>query len=118
MKTIFVVYSNSKIKETYKYVKRYAFNTSSDVKKGDTIVSSEYNTPMQVVEVLYESFKYFNRQTGELSNTLNSTVQFEIRELVIRKEDKDVVYDAIANYDLKDLKEVFYAILTGNLEGL
>ena len=112
MKTILVVYSNSKTTETYKYAKRYAFNTSYDIKKGDTVIFHSYDTPMQVVEVLEESFKYFNRQTGELSNTLNSTVQFEIRELVMREEDKNIVYVTISDFSLKNSEEMLYELLT------
>lgn len=80
MKTILVIYTNFKI-EKVGYEKRYAFNSSDDLKVGDMIKSPQYTTNMQVVKVLDESYKYFNKETGELSNNYKSSLQFEIREI-------------------------------------
>ncbi len=63
-------------------MKRYSFNTASDVHIGDRIQTSLYETPMQVVEILPQSFRYIDTASGELSNEKKmSTKQFEIREL-------------------------------------
>lgn len=95
MKTILVIYSNFKRKLTKKeigYTKRYAFNTASDVKKGDIVESPNYpNNFMHVVEVFDKAFKYFNRTTGELNNELNNSNQFDIREMKIFEKEADEV---------------------------
>ena len=92
MKTVLVVFTNSRLSDTSK-MKRYTFNTSEDLKKGDLIESSTYDTKMQIVEVLKEKFNYVNTKTGDLTTTLNSTSCFPIRDLVQREEgDVDVIY--------------------------
>lgn len=94
MKTILVVYSDRKMtKKELGYTKRYAFNTDADVEEGDMIKSIAYTTHILVVEVLDKAYKYFNRQTGKLTNTLDNSNLFEIKELkVIDKLDDNVVY--------------------------
>ncbi len=72
-------------------MKRYAFNTSSDLKEGDMIKSPLYDTPMQVVKVLSKSSKFFNKETGDLSNIFKNSNQFEIRELKIQKQDENII---------------------------
>jgi hypothetical protein len=96
MKSIIVIYSNTKIAQgaVNKY-KRYVFNTDSDVQVGDMITSKEYTTKLQVVEVLDKSYKYYNQATGELSNEFNSTQQWLTKSLVIREDNQDVVYGTI-----------------------
>ena len=93
MKTILVVYSDVKKKDVseYGYMKRYAFNTSSKVKVGEMIKSDAYTTPMVVVKVLDECFTYFNRVTGDLSNSLTNSNLFEIKELKVAKNMGNVV---------------------------
>lgn len=93
MKTILVVYSNVRnlSKEEVKKQKYYAFN-SKDLQEGDIIKSPNYTTDMVVVKVLPVAYKYYNMSTGELSNDYNSTSQREIRELVIREDNAEVVY--------------------------
>lgn len=54
--------------------------------------SSNYETPMMVVRTLDTSFKYYNHVTGELLNEINSTYRYDIRTLVIRTDDSNVVY--------------------------
>ncbi len=92
--TVLVVYTNTKLtdKASIGRLKKYSFNTSSILKDGDMIETKEYDTKLQVVKVLDKDFKYFNRSTGELSNTFNSSSQWEIRELKLREDDSDVVY--------------------------
>lgn len=92
MKTILVIYTNTPIKkENVGYTKRYAFNTSSEVKEGDMLKSPNYDTKMQVVKVLDTSFKYFNRTTGELSDTFLNSNQYEIREMKLTDNLQDVI---------------------------
>jgi hypothetical protein len=81
-KTIFVIYTDVK-KEKAAYDKRYAFNTESDVKEGDMLKSDNYKTNVQVVKILPQAFKYFDRNSGELSDVLKSTNQYEIRNIRI-----------------------------------
>lgn len=95
MKTIIVVYSNNKelSKEVQRLLSKYAFNTKSDVKVGDIIKSNSYDTNMQVVKVLDNSFTYYNKLTGELSNEFTSTSQNEIVEIVVNdKQSDEIVY--------------------------
>ncbi len=80
-KTILVIYTNCKIRPSYE--KRYAFNTSSNVKEGDMIKSPNYNTAMQIVKILDKPFKYFNKESGDLSNTYSNSYHFEIRDLEV-----------------------------------
>lgn len=91
MKTIIVVYLNSYSSEE-RYAKRYVFNTDDDVKVGDILNSPKYDNNMKVVKVLAKVKKYFNKETGRLSNLYFSTMQFTIRELKIGEENKDVIY--------------------------
>lgn len=89
-RTILVVYSDNK--DYARYAKRYAFNTTEDLKVGDKLESSEYTTSMIVDKVLDTYYEYFNKATGELTNTLSNSNAFKIRDLVIRNEESDVVY--------------------------
>lgn len=94
MKTILVIYTNTKItsKKEIGKMKKYSFNTESEVKEGDMIKTKEYDTNLQVVKVLETSYKYYNSSTGEMSDQFNSSLQWEIRTLVIREEEEDVIY--------------------------
>lgn len=94
LRTVLIVYSNYKvtIKEAAG-MKHYSFNTDAQLKIGDRIKSDDYDTPMQVVDVLPTSYKYVNLVTGEFSNKRTSTKQFELRHLVEAvKEHKNIVY--------------------------
>lgn len=93
MVTILCVYTNTQVtsnKEIGK-LKKYSFNTSSDLKEGDMISTKEYSTNLQVVKVLPKAFKYFNGSTGEMSDEFNSTSQWLIRTLDIREEDEEII---------------------------
>lgn len=93
MKTILVVYTNKLLsKLEIAKTKKYSFNTSADLKEGDMFNSPSYDTKMQVVKILEYSYKYYNTSTGELSDIFNSTSQWEIRTLVIREEDEEIIY--------------------------
>ena len=94
MKTILVIYTDVEVADAG-YTKRYAFNTHDDVVVGDMLKSSNYDSNMQVVEVLDECFKYFNKTTGELTNSLNNSFAFPIRELELRDENPNVIYASI-----------------------
>lgn len=90
MKTIFVVFT-SRYKENTGYIKRYCFNTESEVSVGDMLDAPLYNTNMQVVKILDKSYKYFNRQTGELSDEITTTNDYEIRTLQVNETLQDTV---------------------------
>lgn len=96
MKTIFVVYTNIKLSnEEIRKRKKYSFNTSSDVAVGDMIKTAKYDTNLQVTDVLDEAFKYYNSSTGEMSNVLKASSQYEILELQIREDEQEIVYGSI-----------------------
>lgn len=95
MKTILVVYTNVRLdKKAYVSMKQYSFNTAAKLKVGDLVKSPDYDTAMQVVEVLPKAYKYVNLADGKLSDKRDSTRQFEIRHLVLtdkREEASNVV---------------------------
>jgi len=96
MKTILVVYTDKFLSKTeIAKTKKYSFNTSAELKEGDMFSSPSYATKMQVVKILQNSYKYYNASTGELSDTFNSTSQWEIRTLVIREEEEEVIYGTL-----------------------
>lgn len=93
MKTIFVVFSNTVLSsDQIVKSKKYCFNTDSDLKVGDMIKSNTYDSSLLVVRVLDKNFKYYNSSNGELSDEISSTLQNEIKTLVIREEESNVVY--------------------------
>lgn len=94
MKTIIVIYTNRKItsKKEIASHKAYAFNTEDEVKVGDMISSSTYDTSFQVVKVLSKKYKYYNKSTGQLSNTYSSTLQWEVRQLVMLPSIEDAIF--------------------------
>ncbi len=70
--------------------KKYAYNTESKVAVGDVLVSPEYsNSKMTVIDVLDESYKYVNPDTGELSNKMTSMNQNLIRTLKVVADKAD-----------------------------
>ena len=74
--------------------KKYAYNTDSKVAVGDVLTSPDYsNSKMTVIDVLDESYKYVNPDTGELSNKMTSLNQNLIRTLkvVADKTDSTVI---------------------------
>jgi hypothetical protein len=93
MKTVLVTFGVNQ----EKLAKRYAFNTSEDLKVGDVINSATYTTNLEVVKVLDINYKYFNRVTGELSDVFNNSNQYEIKELRLRNDDAEVVYGVKVN---------------------
>lgn len=69
--------------------KKYAYNTDSEVATGDVLVSPEYNNKMTVIDVLDESYKYVNPDTGELSNKMTSLNQNLVRTLKVAADKVD-----------------------------
>ena len=70
--------------------KKYAYNTDSKVATGDVLVSPDYNnSKMTVVDVLDESYKYVNPDTGELSNKMTSLNQNLIKTLKVAADKVD-----------------------------
>lgn len=89
-KTIIIVYTNIKLnKKVIEKVDKYAFNSSFDLKEGDTIINLSGERNIQVVKVLDKCYKYYNRLTGELSDSYNSTAQCEIKDLIVREPTKE-----------------------------
>lgn len=82
MKTIIVMFEGT-------CKKKYAYNTNSEVATGDVLVSPEYNNKMTVIDVLDESYKYVNPDTGELSNKMTSLNQNLIRTLKVAADKVD-----------------------------
>lgn len=69
--------------------KKYAYNTESKVATGDVLVSPDYSNKMTVVDVLDESYKYVNPDTGELSNKMTSLKQNLIKTLKVAADKTD-----------------------------
>lgn len=95
MKTILVVYTNeTKLsKVEMGRLKRYSFNTKAEVNVGDIIETDEYDTNLMVAEVMNESYSFYNRATGDLSNVKSANTNWwTIRELIIGDKNTDVVY--------------------------
>lgn len=97
MKTIIVIYTNTKINSNTEINKKpkYSFNTNSEVVVGDMIKSPQYSSNMQIVGILDKCYKYVNCKTGDLSMECTSTNCFEIRELVIREQEESKVYGTL-----------------------
>ena len=93
MKTIIVIYTDKpktpagleRAGET-----RYCFNvTNKDAKElstGDMLDSEEYNTKIQVVEVLDEHFTYYETTGGEMSHVRTNTNQARIKQLKLSEK--------------------------------
>jgi hypothetical protein len=103
-RTVLVVYADCKLtKKEHQTLKRYAFNTSSNINVGMHLKLDLYATPVQVVEVMPKSFKYIDSHSGALSDRrVASTRQYEIREieLVVKKSSdiiKATIYDEEAD---------------------
>lgn len=95
-KTILVVYTDTKLNtKQIGAKKRYCFVTASEVEVGDMIEFSNYDTPMQVVEVIDQEFKYYNSATGDMTNELTSTNQWKIREIVLMEGSEEETIVAI-----------------------
>lgn len=95
MKTILVVYTNVKL--TNKEIAdnkltKHAFRTSEDVEVGDLIESKDYGKSMQVTDVIDADYKFYNTQTGELRNEINSTKMYPIKTIVFKEEDELVIF--------------------------
>lgn len=95
MKTILVVYTNQKLSVEQinnQKMQKYCFRTDSEVKVGDILRSKNYSTNMVVTDVIDQDYKYYNQQSGEMVNVVNSTKCYPIKTLVLREEDELVVY--------------------------
>lgn len=95
MKTILVIYTNVALSSKQisdRKVQKYAFRTEEDLKVGDMIESKAYSTNMQVTDVIDTDYKYFNVQTSELRNEINSTKCYPIKTIVLREDDDLTVY--------------------------
>lgn len=82
MKTIIVMFDGT-------CKKKYAYNTESEVATGDILVSPDYDNKMTVIDVLEDSYKYVNPDTGELSNKMTSLNQNLIKTLKVAADKAD-----------------------------
>ena len=95
MKTILVVYTDQKLSVeeiNNKKMQKYCFRTESEVNVGDVLKSNNYTTNMVVTDVVDKDYKYYNKQSGEMIDTINSTNCYPIKTMVLREEDTNVVY--------------------------
>lgn len=93
MKTIIIVYTNTKLTEKeIGNIKKYCFNTEADLKEGDILKSPDYSTGIQVVKVLDKPYVYYNQTTGDLSNDFISTQQWKLKTLVLGDKDGMTVH--------------------------
>jgi len=92
MKTIIVIYTKEK-KLDFSKSKKYTFNTNSNLQIGDLIKTPNYNVNIQIVDILDETFKYYDPLTGELSNISNNKSEIKRLELTTDDEkDDDIIY--------------------------
>ena len=95
MKTILVVYTDQKLTTEQinnRKMQKYCFRTESEIAVGDVLKSKNYTTNMVVTDVVDADYKYYNKQTGEMRNDINSTNCYPIKTMVIRDEDDSAVY--------------------------
>ena len=95
MKTILVVYTDQKLSVEQinsRKMQKYCFRTESEVNVGDVLKSKSYTNNMVVTDVVDADHKYYNAQSGEMTNTINSTKCYPIKTLVLREEDENVIY--------------------------
>lgn len=100
MKTILVVYTNQELSVEQinnQKMQKYCFRTDSEVKAGDVLKSKNYTTNMVVTDVIDQDYKYYNKQSGEMVNVINSTNCYPIKTMVLREEDEHVVYACKTN---------------------
>lgn len=82
MNTIIVTFEGT-------YEKKYAYNTDSKVAIGDVFTFPMSMSRAIVTDVLDESYKYVNPDTGELSNKMTSLNQNLIRTLKVAADKTD-----------------------------
>lgn len=102
MKTILVVYTDQKLSVEQinsRKMQKYCFRIENEVEVGDVLKSKNYNTNMVVTDVVDKDYKYYNAQTGEMTNSINSTKCYPIKTMVLREEDESVVYASKVNKD-------------------
>lgn len=95
MKTILVVFTNDTLtieQINSRKMQKYCFRTESEINVGDTLKSNNYERKMVVTDVINADKKYYNVQTGELSNEITSTKCYPIKTLELREENDNVVY--------------------------
>lgn len=87
MKTIIVTFGDQS-----RTLKRYCFRTEADVKPGDVLRSSEYDSDIHVVFVLDKDYKYYHDATGDMSNEITSTHQWPIKTIQVTEKKDNVIY--------------------------
>ena len=95
MKTILVVYTDRELsveQANNSKMAKYCFRTDSEIAVGDVLKSGKYTSNMMVTDVMDQDYKYYNSQSGSLTNDIDSTKCYPIKTLVTREEDDTVVY--------------------------
>ena len=98
--TILVVYTNKNLsveQANNRKMQKYCFSTKSEVSVGDVLKSKAYSNNMLVTDVIDKEYKFYNAQSGELSNDITSTKCYPIKEMIIREENEEVVYASKVN---------------------
>jgi hypothetical protein len=94
MKTILAIFTNVIVTDSTELAKakKYSYNTESDIKVGDMIKSQNYTKPVQIVEILEDTFEWYNPKTGSMSNERESEDFFNIRQLELCEEEDLTIY--------------------------
>lgn len=98
--TILVVYTNENLsveQANSRKMQKYCFSTKSEVSVGDVLKSKAYSNNMLVTDVIDKEYKFYNAQSGELSNDITSTKCYPIKEIILREENEEVVYASKVN---------------------
>ena len=98
--TILVVYTNENLsveQANNRKMQKYCFSTKSEVSVGDVLKSKVYSNNMLVTDVIDKEYKFYNVQSGELSNDITSTKCYPIEEMILREENEEVVYASKVN---------------------
>lgn len=95
MKTILVVYTNEKLtieQINSRKMQKYCFRTKGEINTGDVLKSNNYEKTMIVTDVIDTDKRFYNTQTGDLTNEITSTKCYPIKELVISENAENVIY--------------------------
>jgi hypothetical protein len=95
METILVVFTKKKLESAAEInrLKKYAYNTKSYLKEGDMTPSRNYDSLLQVVNVMSEAYNYYDASTGNMSIEPTSSNSWRIKELVLNQvNDDNIVY--------------------------
>ena len=95
MNTILVVFSNENLsleQINNRKMQKYCFRTESTITVGDILKSKFYSSNLIVTDEIGKEYKYYNSQTGEMSDSITSTKCYPIKELILREENEEAIY--------------------------